>query len=61
MSAEERADLLQRIDQEGFEYTFSDYSDWSEIRDPMFHRLRKLFLSSRRRLAQYVGYGPASR
>jgi hypothetical protein len=35
-----------RMDAEGFDYCFEDYSDWNEIEDEKFHELRLGFLKS---------------
>ena len=33
-----------RMDEEGFDYCFESYSNWDEIKDEEFHRLRLGFL-----------------
>jgi hypothetical protein len=35
-----------RIKDEGFHYCFTGYSNWSEIKDEEFHRLRRNYLES---------------
>lgn len=42
------------INNEGFDYAFVHYSDYSEIKDEKFHELRKKFLDARKELQIYV-------
>ena len=44
------------IDQEGFDYCFTKYSEYQEIKDPKFHELRQTYLEAREELASYVGW-----
>lgn len=37
--------LMYRMEEEGFWYCFDGYSDWLEVEDEEFHKLRKEFLS----------------
>ena len=43
-----------RMDAEGFDYCFISYSDWDEITDEEFHRLRLGFLQSMKELREYI-------
>jgi hypothetical protein len=43
-----------RMDGEGFDYCFESYSDWDEIKDEEFHRLRLGFLQSMEDLRNYI-------
>lgn len=43
-----------RIEEEGFHYCFDGYSNWEEIKDPEFHRLRIQYLQSAKLLEDYV-------
>jgi hypothetical protein len=43
-----------RMDEEGFDYCFESYSDWDEIKNDEFHRLRKKFLRDMKELRSYV-------
>jgi hypothetical protein len=43
-----------RMDGEGFDYCFISYSDWDEIKDEEFHRLRLGFLQSMKELREYI-------
>lgn len=56
MTGKEFQYVLNTIENEGFEYTFEGYSFFEEIKDEMFHRLRKAFLDSRKALAKYIGF-----
>jgi len=46
--------LNYRIDAEGFDYCFEDYSNWKEIKDEEFHKLRNDYLNSMKKLREYV-------
>ena len=39
---------------EGFDYAFSGYSEWHDIKDKEFHKLRKNFLLAREKLRNYI-------
>jgi hypothetical protein len=43
-----------RMDGEGFDYCFESYSDWDEIKDEEFHRLRLGFLQHMKELREYI-------
>jgi hypothetical protein len=43
-----------RMDEEGFDYCFESYSNWDEIEDEEFHRLRLGFLQSMKELREYI-------
>jgi hypothetical protein len=43
-----------RMDAEGFAYCFDGYSQWDEIEDEEFHRLRNDFLKSMKDLKDYI-------
>lgn len=46
--------LQYRMDDEGFAYCFDGYSNWKEIEDEEFHRLRIEFIKSMRELRDYI-------
>lgn len=48
--------VLQRINQEGFDYCFKHYSDFDEIKDSHFHHLREKYLESAKELEDYLNY-----
>lgn len=43
------------IENEGFDYCFVHYSEFSEIKDKKFHKLRLKYLDARGDLAEYIG------
>jgi len=57
MKPEEREiweSLQYRMKEEGFHYCFKHYSDWSEIEDSEFHRLRLNYLETAQKLQELV-------
>lgn len=42
------------IDLEGFHYAFADYSNYEEVADPEFHKLRELYLLAAENLQKYI-------
>ena len=46
--------LRNKIDSEGFDYAVSEYSDWGEILDQEFHRLREAYLEAKTAFEEYV-------
>lgn len=46
--------LKSRINQEGFDYCFMKYSNFKEIEDPHFHKLRLEYIEAHKRLQAYV-------
>jgi len=50
----EFTNLFYKIDYEGFDYALREYSDWSEIEDPEFHRLRSAFVTAAEKLEGYI-------
>ncbi len=47
--------VYNTVESEGFDYTFTDYSSFKEIKDKEFHRLRQAYLDAREALAAYIG------
>lgn len=43
-----------RMKEEGFHYCFIGYSDWKEIKDEEFHRLRNNYINSAKELEKYI-------
>lgn len=57
MTIEERMDwenVRYRMDEEGFHYCFDGYSEWSDIKDEEFHKLRKEYLLAASKIERYV-------
>jgi len=46
--------VLQRIKQEGFDYCFMNYSNFEEIKDKKFHKLRKKYIKAHKKLEEYI-------
>lgn len=51
----ERQKVREDIDNEGFDYAFQNYSDYRDIEDEEFHRLRLAYLAARKALEDYIG------
>lgn len=47
-------DVAYRMDSEGIDYCFDGYSEWNNIDDPVFHRLRDAYLNAKVELENYV-------
>lgn len=43
------------VDNEGFDYAFRCYSDFSEVKDEEFHRLRLAYVAAADALSAYAG------
>jgi predicted transcriptional regulator len=43
-----------RIDEEGMEYCFRQYSHWEEINDEKFHELRLRLINTMEEMREYV-------
>ncbi|MCK9447256.1 hypothetical protein M0Q50_10435 [bacterium] len=43
-----------RMEEEGFDYCWSYYSNFKEIEDEEFHKLRKLYIEISEKLEKYV-------
>lgn len=56
MSEDELEQIQLKIECEGFDYALVYYSDWKEIRDKEFQRLRKVFVKAREELAKYLDH-----
>lgn len=56
MTGKEFQEVLNTIENEGFAYAFFGYSDFDEIKDKEFHKLRLAFVEAGHKLAEYVGY-----
>jgi hypothetical protein len=54
MTNDEKEDLFLDIYTEGFDDCFDGYSDFEEIKDPEFHRLRLEYLKAKTNLAKYI-------
>jgi hypothetical protein len=43
------------VNLEGFDYAFRHYSNFEEVKDPEFHRLREAYVAAAEALAKYTG------
>lgn len=43
------------VENEGFDYAFWGYTDFKNVKDAKFHRLREAFLAARRALTDFIG------
>ena len=43
-----------KIESEGFDYAFRDYSDFSDVLDEEFHELRKAYIAAADALSNYI-------
>jgi hypothetical protein len=55
MTDQEKHDVKERIESEGFDYAFTCYSNFDEVNDEGFHRLRQQYINARNRLKNYIG------
>lgn len=55
MKPKDAAYVFNTIESEGFDYAFVHYSDFEEVKDEEFHRLREAFLNARQTLKDYLG------
>ena len=55
MTGKEFNYIKETVENEGFDYAFANYTDFSEIKDEEFHRLRAKFLLARTNLIEYCG------
>lgn len=46
--------VVDTVENEGFYYAMKDYSDFKEVKDEEFHKLRKEFLEAGERLGKYL-------
>ena len=46
--------VAHKIDYEGFDYCFRNYSDWEEIKDDEFQKLRQAYVDAANELEWYI-------
>lgn len=56
LTDKEKDIICSAIDSEGFAYAFADYSNFDEVKDEEFHRLRREFIDAYNKLNDYVGF-----
>ncbi len=42
------------VDNEGFDYCFCSYSDFEEVKDKKFHKLREAYIKAKDDLEEYL-------
>jgi hypothetical protein len=47
--------VRDHAEQEGFDYCFTRYSDFLDIKDEEFHKLRLAYVSAAEKLKEYLG------
>lgn len=52
MKKADRQIVQDTVENEGFDYTFVHYSNFEEIKDEEFHRLRVVYVKAQRALAE---------
>lgn len=55
MKPKDAKNILDRIEQEGFEYTFVHYDDFIDIKDEEFHKFRTNYLMAREKFIDFLG------
>lgn len=54
MTRKEKVELASIIENEGFCYTFIDYSEFPKIKDDEFHKLREKLVEAYKELRNYI-------
>lgn len=54
ITKEQREEVQFRIDYEGLDYCMIHYSDWSEVKDRKFHKLRNAYIKASKDLEDYI-------
>lgn len=54
MKAKDLDYVRETIENESFDYAFEGYSEFKEVEDEQFHKLRRAFLLARKELAEYL-------
>jgi hypothetical protein len=47
--------VRDHAEQEGFDYCFTGYSDFLDIKDEEFHKLRVAYVAAAEKLKEYLG------
>ena len=54
MTKKQLRQVLNIIDMEGFDYTFNFYSQFKEVEDKEFHKLRQAYINATKALQEYL-------
>lgn len=55
MKKQDKEEIQNTIENEGFDYAFRHYSDFDEIEDEKFHALRIAYVDAAEALGEYLG------
>jgi hypothetical protein len=47
-------DVRNKIELEGFEYTFINYSSWDDVPNPEFRKLKLAYVTAQRALEEFI-------
>ncbi len=47
-------DVLDYVENEGFDYCFTSYSTFDDVEDEEFHQLRKAYMKAANKLEKYL-------
>lgn len=56
MDKHQKQAVMNIVDNEGFDYAFIHFSDFEDVEDEEFHKLRKEYLNARQKLADLIGF-----
>jgi len=56
MTPEQKEAIMGIVDNEGFDYTFCDYSNFEEIKDAKFHKARAEYVEAAKKLKEIIGF-----
>ena len=56
MTPEQKETVMAVVDSEGFDYAFCDYSNFEEIKDEEFHKMRVAYTVAARKLKEIIGF-----
>jgi len=56
MTPEQKDIVMGVVDNEGFDYAFCDYSDFGEIKDAEFHKVREAYKIVAKKLKDIIGF-----
>ena len=51
---EDMESVCYHVVEEGFDYCFEDYSDWKNIKDKEFQKLKKAYIKAKKDLNDYI-------
>jgi hypothetical protein len=57
MNGKELDYVRSKVENEGFHYCFTGYSEFKDIKDEEFHAARRAYVEAAEKLAEYLGIG----